>query len=157
MGNKFELRNDHDGLKHLFEQPTLNARQRRWMELLCEYDFDIKHIQGKENKVVDALSRKMHVMNVETISIGKSYLRDKILEAITTDKHYQQVKDGLQHQKMPQKFDKYRLVEDGIIMHRDRVYVPNSEILKMFILKNMHNVPYAGNSGYQKTVAAVRK
>ena len=157
MGNKFELRNDHDGLKHLFEQPTLNARQRRWMELLCEYDFDIKHIQGKENKVADALSRKMHVMHVAAISTGKSDLRDKILEAVTTDEHYQQVKDGLQQQKVPQKFYKYRLVEDGILMHRDRIYVPNSESLKKFIYKNMHNVLYAGHSGYQKTVAAVRK
>ena len=31
MGKKFELRTDHDGLKYLFEQPNLNARQRRWM------------------------------------------------------------------------------------------------------------------------------
>ena len=50
MGKKFELRKDHDRLKYLFEQPLLNVRKRRWMELLCEYDFDIKHIKGKENK-----------------------------------------------------------------------------------------------------------
>ena len=56
MVKKFELRTDHYGLKYLLEQPNLNARQRRWMDLLCEYDFDIKHIKGKENKVVDALS-----------------------------------------------------------------------------------------------------
>ena len=55
MGKNFELRTDHDGLKYLFEQPNLNEIQRRWMELLCEYDFDIKHIKGKENKVVMCL------------------------------------------------------------------------------------------------------
>jgi hypothetical protein len=55
MGKKFELRTDHGGLKYLFEQPTLNAKQTRWLEFLSEYDFDIKHIKGKENKVVDAL------------------------------------------------------------------------------------------------------
>ena len=59
MGRRFELRKDHCGLKYLFDQPTLNARQARWMEFLCEFDFEIKHIKGKENKVVDALSRKM--------------------------------------------------------------------------------------------------
>ena len=58
MGIKFELRIDHCGLKYLFDQPTLNARQARWMEFLCQFDFEIKHIKGKENKVVDALSRK---------------------------------------------------------------------------------------------------
>jgi hypothetical protein len=63
MGKKFELRIDHNGLKYLFDQPTLNARQIRWLEFLCEYDFDIKHIKGKENKVADALSRKMHELH----------------------------------------------------------------------------------------------
>jgi hypothetical protein len=33
MGNKFEIRTDHCGLKHLFGQPTLNARQSIWLEL----------------------------------------------------------------------------------------------------------------------------
>ena len=59
MGRRFELRTDHCVLKYLFDQPTLNARQARWLEFLCEFDFKIKHIKGKENKVVDALSRKV--------------------------------------------------------------------------------------------------
>ena len=108
MGKKFELRTDHDGLKYLFEQPNLKARQRRWMDLLCEYEFDIKHIKGKENKVVDALSMKIHVMHVAAISTSTSYLKDKIIEANVIDEIYQQVKEGLKHQKIPQKFDKYK-------------------------------------------------
>ena len=47
MGNKFELITNHHGLKYLFKQPNINVRQRIWMELLCEYDFKIKHIKGK--------------------------------------------------------------------------------------------------------------
>jgi hypothetical protein len=47
MGKRFKLRTHHNGLKYLFDQPTLNARQSRWLEFLCEYDFDIKHIKGK--------------------------------------------------------------------------------------------------------------
>ena len=62
MGRILELRTDHCGLKYLFDQPTLNARQERWLEFLCEFDFEIKHIKGKENKVVDALSRKVQEM-----------------------------------------------------------------------------------------------
>jgi len=60
MGRRFELRTDHNGVKYLFDQPTLNTRQSRWLEFLCEYKFDIKHIKGKENKVANALSRKVH-------------------------------------------------------------------------------------------------
>jgi hypothetical protein len=38
---------DHSGLRYLFDQPKLNARQDRWMDLLSEFDFEIKHIKGK--------------------------------------------------------------------------------------------------------------
>ena len=69
MGKRFELRTYHNGLKYLFDQPTLNARQSRWLEFLCEYDFDIKHIKGKENKVVDALSRRVHEIHATTINM----------------------------------------------------------------------------------------
>jgi hypothetical protein len=69
MGNIFELRTDHNGMKYLFDQPTLNARQRRWLEFLCEYDFDINHIKGKENKVVDALNRRVNELHATTISM----------------------------------------------------------------------------------------
>ena len=68
MGKRFELRIDHCGMKYLFDQPTLNARQARWMEFLCEFDFELKHIKGKENNVVNALGRKVQEMHVESIS-----------------------------------------------------------------------------------------
>ena len=54
MGRRFELKIDHCGLKYLFDQPTLIARQARWLEFLCEFEFEIKHIKGKENRVADA-------------------------------------------------------------------------------------------------------
>ena len=64
MGRRFELRINHCGLKYLFDHPTLNARKARWLEFLCEFDFEIKHIKGKSNKVVGALSRKFPKMHV---------------------------------------------------------------------------------------------
>ena len=50
MGRRFELRTYHCGLKYLFDQPTLNARQARWLEFLCDFDFEIKHIKGPESQ-----------------------------------------------------------------------------------------------------------
>ena len=41
-------------LKYLFDQHNLNARQARWLSFKREYDFEIKHIKGNENKVADA-------------------------------------------------------------------------------------------------------
>jgi hypothetical protein len=40
MGKMFEMRKDHNGMKYLFDHPTLNVRHSRWLEFLSEYDFD---------------------------------------------------------------------------------------------------------------------
>jgi hypothetical protein len=47
LGRIFDLMIDNNGLRYLFDQPKLNARQARWMALLNEFDFEIKHIKGK--------------------------------------------------------------------------------------------------------------
>ena len=58
FGSKFEVFSDHKSLKYLFDQKELNMRQRRWLELLKDYDFDLSYHPGKANVVADALSRK---------------------------------------------------------------------------------------------------
>jgi len=50
---------DHKSLKYLFDQKELNMRQRRWMEFLKDYDFELIYHPGKANVVADALSRKI--------------------------------------------------------------------------------------------------
>ena len=57
IGRKFILMTDNKRLKYLLDQPNLNSRQARWLSFLIEYDFEIQHIKGKENKKIDALSR----------------------------------------------------------------------------------------------------
>ena len=117
MGKKFELGTNHDGLKYLFEQPILNLRERRWMdEKLCECEFDIKHIKGEENKVTDALSRKLQVIQVTTINTWTLDIRNRIKGACSTYEQYKQVKDNLQQQKVPQKFDKCKIRDDWILL-----------------------------------------
>ncbi|GJS75086.1 putative reverse transcriptase domain-containing protein [Tanacetum coccineum] len=49
---------DHKSLQHILNQKELNMRQRRWLELLSDYDCEIRYHPGKANVVVDALSRK---------------------------------------------------------------------------------------------------
>jgi hypothetical protein len=99
MGKKFELRMDHSGLEYFFEQSTLNARQARWLELINEYDFDIKHIKFKE-KVVDALSKRVHEMHATTIRMYKTDLKIRILEAIKSYHLYLQNKERIQQGKL---------------------------------------------------------
>ena len=105
MGRIFELRIDHCGLKYLFDQPTLNARQERWLEFLCESDFEIKHIKGKENKVADALDRKVQEMHVAYLSICQSDLKQHIGNHVAGDELYEQVKDKLQQQSLEKRYE----------------------------------------------------
>jgi hypothetical protein len=85
MGKRFELRIDNNGLKYLFGKPSLNVRKSRCLEFLSEYDFDINHIRGKENKVADTLSRRVHEMHATTISMYKSYLSNINLKVVKSD------------------------------------------------------------------------
>jgi hypothetical protein len=156
MGKRFELRTYHNGLKCLFDQPTLNARQTRCLEFLSEYDFDIKNIKGKENKVVDALNRRVHELHATTISMYQSDLKDKIIEAAKSDLQYKELVAKLQQGILQKKIEEYKLDNDEILMYRGIVYVPNSRELKNMILREIHNVPYVGNPVYHKTIAAVK-
>ena len=62
----------------MLDKPNLNARQDRWLAFLSEYDFEIQHIKGKENKVVDALSRNARLNFVTTISTYVSDLDEQL-------------------------------------------------------------------------------
>jgi hypothetical protein len=50
----------------------------------------------------------------------------------------------------------YKLGVDGILLHKKIIFLPNVQDLKRIILHEMHNAPYAGHPGYQKTVAVVK-
>ncbi|GKE04821.1 putative reverse transcriptase domain-containing protein, partial [Tanacetum coccineum] len=57
-GTKCTVYTDHKSLQYILDQKELNMRQRRWIELLSDYDYVIRYHTGKENVVADALSRK---------------------------------------------------------------------------------------------------
>ena len=88
MGRKFLLKTDNMSLKYLFEQPDLNSKKSRWLTLLSEYHFDLKNIKRKENKIVDVLSRRTHMIYEVTLSQINSYLHDRIRMANIVDPFY---------------------------------------------------------------------
>nr|GFB37717.1 putative reverse transcriptase domain-containing protein [Tanacetum cinerariifolium] len=57
-GTKCTVYIDHKSLQYILDQKELNMRQRRWVELLSDYDCEIRYHLGKANVVADALSRK---------------------------------------------------------------------------------------------------
>jgi ribonuclease HI len=61
MGTKCQVYTDHKSSKYIFTQKDLNLRQRRWLELIRDYDLEIHYHPGKANLVAAALSRNKHV------------------------------------------------------------------------------------------------
>ncbi|CAA0810269.1 Uncharacterized mitochondrial protein AtMg00860, partial [Striga hermonthica] len=59
-GGKCEIFTDHKSLKYIFTQKELNMRQRRWLELVKDYDCTISYHPGKANVVADALSQRIY-------------------------------------------------------------------------------------------------
>ncbi|GJU76189.1 putative reverse transcriptase domain-containing protein [Tanacetum coccineum] len=57
-GTKCTVYTDHKSLQYILDQKELNMRQRRWIELLSDYDYEIRYHPSKANVVADALSRK---------------------------------------------------------------------------------------------------
>ena len=71
-GVHIDVFTDHQSLQYLLKQRELNLRQRRWLELLKDYDVDILYHPGKANVVVDALNRKSmgSLSHVEADKVG---------------------------------------------------------------------------------------
>jgi hypothetical protein len=65
MGNRCNIFTDHKSLKYIFTQSELNMRQRRWLELIKDYDLEVHYHPSKANVVADALSRKDHCNHLE--------------------------------------------------------------------------------------------
>ncbi|GKE64515.1 putative reverse transcriptase domain-containing protein [Tanacetum coccineum] len=85
-GTKCTMFTDHKSLQHILDQKDLNMRQRRWLELLADYDCEILYHPGKANFVIDALSQKERIKPLRVISLVMTIhpkLPSQILKAQT--------------------------------------------------------------------------
>nr|GEV19214.1 putative reverse transcriptase domain-containing protein [Tanacetum cinerariifolium] len=79
-GTKCTVFTNHESIQHILDQKELNMRQRRWFELLSDYDCDIRYHPRKANVVADALSQAhieaLKPENLENEDVGSMIRKD---------------------------------------------------------------------------------
>uniref|UniRef100_A0A2N9EPZ7 Reverse transcriptase RNase H-like domain-containing protein n=1 Tax=Fagus sylvatica TaxID=28930 RepID=A0A2N9EPZ7_FAGSY len=175
-GERCEIYTDHKSLKYLFTQKELNLRQRRWLELVKDYDCTINYHPGKANVVADALSRKsmstlahlittqVHILqDLESMDIevrmgtsdallAQLNLRPTLLERIigAQGKDHKLVKINEAVKKGER--SKFSIRSDGTLLYEHRVCVPNDGELRKEILEEAHCTTYTMHPGSTKDV-----
>ena len=132
---------DNKGLKYLLDQPNLNVRQARWLTFLSEYDFEIQNIIGKENKVADALSRNAKLNFTAAISTYTTDLEEQLKAGIEQDGNYLKLQAKAKDNPIESLSTGYNLNEKGLLLYKDRIYVPNVPKIKLLILDKIHKTP----------------
>jgi hypothetical protein len=177
-GQKCDIYTDHKSLKYIFTQSELNMRQRRWLELIKDYELKIHYHPGKANVVVDALSRKSqvnmlaaHPMSYELakefdrLSLGflnntqgvvielEPTLEQDIRKGQKDDKKIneirQLIKDG--------KGKDFREDVEGVVWFKDRLCVPDIKSIQELILKEAHETTYSIHHGSEKMYQDLKK
>jgi hypothetical protein len=69
VGARFFVKSDHNSLKYLLEQKDLNERKQKWIRRIQDYDFDIEFVKGKNNVMVDALSRRPSILAIIGVTV----------------------------------------------------------------------------------------
>ncbi|XP_057812846.2 uncharacterized protein LOC131026858 [Cryptomeria japonica] len=128
----------------------LNDRQQKWVSKIQAYDFDIEFVKGKNNTVVDALSRRPSLAALCSLSEISADWKSQLLVEYSKDQHACEVMDGLVLD------DKYSVVDD-VIYYKSRVYLVPGSQLKEWILHAYHDTPTARHPGYGKTYREVRE
>ncbi|KAG8478649.1 hypothetical protein CXB51_028449 [Gossypium anomalum] len=148
-GEKCRVYTDHKSLKYLMSQKDLNLRQRRWLELLKDYELVIDYHPGKANMVADALSRKLlftlRVMNTQLkISDDGSILaelraRSMFLQEISEAQKNDQDLLAKRRQCEADTGSDFRIGSDGSLMFKNWICVPKNDELIQKILHEAHN------------------
>ncbi|KAK1415010.1 hypothetical protein QVD17_30779 [Tagetes erecta] len=148
-GSRCTIYTDHKSLQHIFDQKDLNMRQRRWVELLNDYECAIRYHPGKANVVADALSRKENLKprRVKFLQLTihtrlPEQIRNAQLEAIKEENVKAESLRGLDQQ--------FEIKSDGIRYFDERLWVPLFGNLRELVMDEAHKSRYSIHPGSDK-------
>ncbi|GJR89348.1 putative reverse transcriptase domain-containing protein [Tanacetum coccineum] len=156
-GTKCVVYTDHKSLQYILDQKELNMRQRRWIELLSDYDCEIRYHPGKANVVADALSRKVRDKPLRVRSLVMSTytdLSERILKAQLEAVKQENVKaENLGRLLKPI----FEIHSDGIRYFENRVWLPLFGGLRDLIMHESHKSKYSIHPGSDKMYQDLKK
>ncbi|GKB22914.1 putative nucleotidyltransferase, ribonuclease H [Tanacetum coccineum] len=166
-GTKCTVFTDHKSLQHILDQKELNMRQRRWLELLSDYDFEICFHPGKANVVADALSRKeREPLRVQALvmTIGLD-LPKQILKAQTEARKPENIKKEdvggilVESSKDPEKLrmEKLEPRTNGNLCLNGRSWLPCYGDLRTVIMHESYKSKYSIHPGSDKMYQDMKK
>jgi hypothetical protein len=110
----------------MFNQPDLNARQARWLAFLRKFDFEVRHIKGKENKVADTLRRRVVGLFEINISRAESDLEQRIGTAGINNGNYTKMMEEFQNSIANSNKPDLSIDKKGLLRFKNKFYIPDS-------------------------------
>ncbi|GJZ57503.1 putative reverse transcriptase domain-containing protein [Tanacetum coccineum] len=159
---------DHKSLQHILNQKELNMRQRRCLELLSDYDYEIRYHPGKVNVVTDALSSKewSKPLRVRALvmTIGLD-LPKQILNAQTEARKPKNLKNEdvkgmlIENLRDPEKLktEKLEPYADGTLCFNDKSWLPCYDDLRIVIMHEFYKSKYSIHPGSEKMYQDIKK
>ncbi|GKA79633.1 putative reverse transcriptase domain-containing protein [Tanacetum coccineum] len=156
-GTKRVVYTDHKSLQYILDQKELNMRQRRWIELLSDYECKIRYHPGKVNVVADALSRKERdrPLRIRALVMTEhTNLTERILNAQTEAMKKENVKAKNLGRLIKPIFE---IRSDGIRYFDKRIWLPLFGGLRDLIMHESHTSKYSIHSGFDKMYQDLKK
>nr|GEY45444.1 putative reverse transcriptase domain-containing protein [Tanacetum cinerariifolium] len=167
-GTKCTVFTDHKSLQYILDQKELNMRQCRWLELLSDYDCEIRYHPGKANVIADALSRKEREpplrVRALVMTIGLDLPR-QILNAQTEARKSENIKEEdvggmlVENSRDPENVRKEKLEPraDGTLCLNGRSWLPCYGDLRTVIMHESHKSKYSIHPGSDKMYQDMKK